>query len=268
MTQNITVDQHTVSQVVLRTFRPRGGRSLRVFDRTTGRANLRSPRSTFLTPNFVVHEADAAEMRWGAIESKLPLAYEAIRKGTALDQPRVIGLLKDLLALHWVRSTGTRLVHQRVCDDVIAESKRRYANRPDLLDAVFRSRFGLDPAGPESRAMILDQLHSNAPQLFDEQWSESLARNFRNARDYFESQSVEIVHSPDQDLIIGDVPVITPKAGHAGVAVHQQRGPDGGKSDIHADQPAHPDRPRTDRAGRNNHQRPGHAPQCAPGRHL
>lgn len=220
--QNNPTDQHTVSQVVLRKFNSPIDKKLMAFDRSTMRLNRRSPSSSFFVPDFVVHQPVATEELWGAVETKMPRAYAAIERRTALTDLVATKTLKDLLAMHWVRSPATQVVSEHARKSVLEDSKVQMAKRPEVLARLFQQRTGFAPAGPESLAWVNEDLHSGSGDLFGRAWTETLHRNFQAARDHFEPYELQIVHSDQWDFMISDVPVITSRAGHNGLAVHQE----------------------------------------------
>jgi hypothetical protein len=213
--------QHTVSRVVLRRFMSKNRVS--VFDRELQSIYPSSPKSIFKLERFDAHDPLGSEARWQKVETQMQRVYRAIDERKILDDPRLLDVLYDLLAVHWVRSPALKMASEQVRDGVIAASHTRLADRHELLGISFKQRTGLHPTGPEALAEENRRLHTLKPGVPEQWFSESLSRNFGRAQAEFRRSQIQIGYAPagGQDFMIGDAPVIIRKPGHDGFGPHQ-----------------------------------------------
>jgi hypothetical protein len=78
------------------------------------RLNTRPPRGIGKIENFVPWASTSLEIKWGLVERELPNALAAVKAGTALEEPGTAGILRDLIALHYIRSHHYREAFNRV----------------------------------------------------------------------------------------------------------------------------------------------------------
>lgn len=212
-------EQHTVSKVVLRRFAV--NKKVSVYDRHSDSIYPKGPGGIFRLHDFDGHEPLEAERRWGAVEQHMTRTYRLIDQRKVLGDPEAVDVLRDLLAVHWVRSASMRVMQDRVFQQVLDAHRGDWARRPDLLSAAYTQRTGLLPAGPGALAWTNEELHRISPQVRAEIYSRRNAMHYGWARQKFATGEVQIAYAKEGDFVIGDAPVITAKTDFEGLGPHQ-----------------------------------------------
>lgn len=226
MVHGVPVNQHTVSEVVLRKFGSRSSKAhlkgrLAILDRqSAGRTHLKHPRSIFTISRFVEHDAAGIEQLWGSVESRLGKAFPCIDEWP-LD-PRAEDVLRDVIAVHWVRSASVFDLHERLSAEAVAASKARLASRAPDWTRIFEERTGLQPVGEGALQWIMDETYKElAAPVIAEQFSAKVQEYFDKARLLFQRYRIQVARAPRANFLIGDAPVITPNAQIQGLGPHQ-----------------------------------------------
>ena len=188
-----------------------------MYDREKDAIYAKGPRGLFCG-DFDRHDPASAEDRWGAVESKMPQVYKLLDERRAHDDADAVETIRDLMAVHWVRNPGMRLVHERVKKEVVAYSIRDLGQKRDLLARAFRHRTGLEPAGQGELDWINIRTHEdvfirNGEQIF----SDRVTENYEKVRAMLARWHVQVGYTDGLDLLIGDVPVVTTKPDHYGI---------------------------------------------------
>lgn len=217
--------QHTVTKRVLKGFADSAGR-LAVLDRAYGQRRLYSPGAGIFKTYFDTWDSRGAEERWNLFEVKFPAVLSHVKdRATTLDV-ETTSVLKDMLALHWLRSRG--MVEAR--NQAVERTFRRYRRtaldmRPDELAAAFRQRTGLIATSRSELELIMnriiDEFRENELGKFH---SEQNSEYFKVARTRFEKLDLHLHHTATRDLTIGDSPVVITIDGRAGGGPHQSVG--------------------------------------------
>lgn len=213
--------QHTVSRGVLRRFTLR--QTLSVYDRQKDLIfNPGSNHGIFKT-NFDPHDPLGAEGRWAEVEQRLPEAFKALDDRTALDNPAVVDILRDLIAVHWARTPVMKDLHETIAKKVMEDSIRRREFQPEILARGLESATGLIAAGPAGLDWYNRDVHERVlAEMRDEYFSGRNRHHYEWARERFQRSALQVGYaSPDAEFVISDSPVITRKAGHDGVGPHQ-----------------------------------------------
>jgi hypothetical protein len=219
--------QHIISQGILRRFTelidPRAGKQLASYDIVKGKTKLIGTRGVGFVMNFVKIDSAATEQVWQRVEDSLPEAITAAERGTVMSDPRLIGVIRDAIALHYVRNPQVRDVHNKVFPDVHARALDSYANTL-WSEEAFRRAYGLEPAGPQARRLGAEILLSRISL----RWNEGVIFRlrvqdlFETISDHFANHGLEILSpaSANKEFLIGDVPALTLNyaTGTAGVA--------------------------------------------------
>jgi hypothetical protein len=215
-------NQHTVTKRILKEYADSHGK-LAVFDRTAGTRQLRSPGAGIFTTQFDLFDSRGAEERWNIFENRFPAALSRVRLRTALTDDRTVATLKDLIALHWARSTSIRVTQERIYAKVIEEHKRRLVKtRPDLLERALRNDVGLTAASHAELNWLSDKLHDRVATENTAMWnSQRDAVNFAAARSYIDKFAVQVGYAEGRDFLISDCPVLTTTQGVKGTGPHQ-----------------------------------------------
>jgi hypothetical protein len=208
--------QHVTSQVILRRYCEPGPRNAGIqlmrHDLLTGTATPKGPRGVGYVDNFVKIDSKATEDLWQQTENKLSRSIDAASTPAILSDPGLISLLRDAIALHYVRNPQTIEVHQQSFDDAFRNAVDALAGTP-AADEAFRRRYGLEPAGPTARRLGAEELLARMKAIFT---SGTLFRLrvqdlFEIVRERFQASGVEILTpaDPGSEFIIGDTPALT-----------------------------------------------------------
>ncbi|WP_189219009.1 MULTISPECIES: DUF4238 domain-containing protein [Streptomyces] len=176
------------------------------------RLNTRPPRGIGKIENFVPWASTSLEIKWGLVERELPDALAAVKAGIALGQPRTAGILRDLIALHYIRSHHYREAFNRVFTEFLPRQREwLLTERADQLEAAYLQHTGRPAAGPEDLAAIADEIFS---LMLDQFHDGSLLRvrieaSFDQARQLMAQYSLEILETEEGEFLIGDNPALT-----------------------------------------------------------
>lgn len=217
--------QHTVTERVLKEFTDQDGK-LAVFDRAYRQRRRFSPGAGIFKTTFDSYDSRGTEDRWNLFETRFPDALQRVHDRTAVNNPRTVEVLRDMLALHWTRSRGMTKARQAASKRFFERHRRMNpARHPDRLAAAFRQRTGLIASSQTEiewmNEQIIDEFQRNELDKFHSQQN---ASNFAAARTRFEALDLAIRYSRDHDLAIGDCPVITTIVERAGAGPHQDVG--------------------------------------------
>jgi len=211
-------NQHVVSKVILKGFAapgpPSAGWRLTPFDLRLG--HEQKPRGLDgcgKVPDFLTFASASAEQLWKSVEDQLHNAIAAARAGHLHDQNAYAEAITDGIALHLVRSIRYLEMHRSIIARS-TENVRHWAmhSKKVTLQTEFRRRYGLEPAGPEALAMILEDPISKWLAL-DKRGAlirMSMEAMFRRLREALRNQAVEVWHVPrGYELLISDSPAVT-----------------------------------------------------------
>jgi hypothetical protein len=160
--------------------------------------------------------SESTEQLWSTVETRSPQALQAVEEGSVFEQPDHLATLKDLLALHAIRSRSLEVMWSNALErgsksQSIAEILRM-VNDPHVLAAHFHERTGLHVAGAEvlaaERERILAGLESRIG-TGSEGFATSLAEQFATLRDYLGPRGFDIGVVDDGELLVADNPAVT-----------------------------------------------------------
>ncbi|MFF0189059.1 DUF4238 domain-containing protein [Streptomyces sp. NPDC005244] len=215
--QNVT-DQHLVSQVLLREWTTPVQHApvahLQPYDlQSPGRQlKTRPPRGVGWIKNFVPWASASLEAKWGTVEQNLPDVLAQVKAGKALEDRRATGILRDLIALHYIRSHYFREAFNRVFTDFVPRRRQwLIEERPHLLTIAFEQHTGRAPSGPEDLEAIADEIFS---PMIGQYQDGSLLRvridaSFEQARQLMSRYELQIVEPLQSEFLIGDNPALT-----------------------------------------------------------
>jgi len=205
--------QHTVSRVVLRGWSVQG-RFGRV-DLRWGTANEHtSPRAEGFDRWFVRGgRSTASEELWKSIEDKVGPAIAAVADGTIYARGQLAQALKDLVALHVVRSTSaTEMWARAIQRSDHLRGLLEAIDDPVILRGHHEERTGLVAAGNEAleieRAYLLSEAERRLGQG-SEAFADNLEEHLEQVRVYFTERTFEIGVAREGELLIGDSPALT-----------------------------------------------------------
>jgi uncharacterized protein DUF4238 len=203
--------QHVVSRVILKRFCD-DTRLLPPVSVTD--PNARSlpigPRGAGWVKDFVPRASASAERLWAQTEDRLPRVLRLCDHDRVHSDPAAVDVLRNTLALHYVRSPTSLVIHERTYHQARAEVQRQLPQHPGF-EEEFRRRFsGLLPTGPEAAGLLLDRV----AQGWDGDYQSGLLfrhtveRIFGKSREVLSSLPIEVVHPASGEFLIGDAPVI------------------------------------------------------------
>lgn len=210
--------QHLVSQVLLAQFatpiRRTAGLHVQPHDLRNPQRSLkpRTPRDVCWIEDFVPYASASIEQVWKQVEQHLPEAFASVAAGTALDDPDTVALLRDVIALHWVRSQHYRDLYKAVFRTFYQERLRRFLNEDQvLLQLAVWERTGLLVTGPEGLTMHAERVLEPMASAYE---SGALFRVlieavFAKARSLLAGHAVQILQPGQGEFLIGDNPALT-----------------------------------------------------------
>lgn len=207
--------QHVVSQTVLRRWTLEG--HLAAVDLRNGRVSLKAPRATGFVPWFVHADfSGPLEAMWAEVEAQVPTLIAAVENGTAFSDDDVLDGLRQLVAVHVIRSKPmatmwARSYQQQSANGRIARIRDALAD-PDVRRAVYEHETGLAVVGDvpaervaDSRLNRLDQTAGPGGAWF----VENALMNYSRLLEILRRQFVQIGHHPTGGLVLGDSPATT-----------------------------------------------------------
>jgi hypothetical protein len=219
MPQGQPEHQHVVSQILLRRFADSQSGLISAYDLNDGVERLLPPSSLGVVRRFIRKNPKEAEALWQQTESNLTEAFAAIDERTVFDQPAVLEVLRDAIALHWARSKTVMAVLEQSQERVRKLRRQGLAEKPEVLAAAYRDYFRVEPHGPADLEKIADLIHEQAlAQLRAEDFfGERVIENFHESRERTRRHAVQIGIPEVGEFAIGDSPVVAWRAGHAGL---------------------------------------------------
>lgn len=104
MPEGVPVKQHVVSQVLRRRFVDPSTGLLAVYDLIEGTERLLPPQVVGFVRGFIRRDAAEAERLWQQTERRLSKVFAAVDDHTILEEPDLLDVLRDAIAMHWARS--------------------------------------------------------------------------------------------------------------------------------------------------------------------
>ncbi|HVI69279.1 MAG TPA: DUF4238 domain-containing protein [Magnetospirillaceae bacterium] len=203
--------QHLVSRILLRRFAkhkrgPISGLDLHSLEQRTDKVE------NFGGIQDVDTDApDDAEKRWSKeVESRLPHAFELLDQGKLLSDPIATTTIKKCIALHWARGFAAR----EVVDKILIPGTTQKAITAILERFTLeQAAFGLTDGRTSnmSEQALYEIIHTEfAEKLRRERYLDvAFLELYRKGQSFIESKSLEIWHSPNEEFLLGDIPVVT-----------------------------------------------------------
>ncbi|MHA6757387.1 DUF4238 domain-containing protein [Streptacidiphilus sp. PAMC 29251] len=211
-------NQHVVSQVLLKRFAVDDGQGHRVqqfnLDQPDRHHQLKAIKSCGMVRDFVPFASASLEAVWGQVENLLPVAAAAAVRGDVFDDDRHVEVLKDFIALHWIRSRYYRDHYRRIVTDSLAKIRSKLlTEKADALRKETFRRTGRHPIGPGGLLAAADELL----QLHLDDYSYSngadlrvrIEENFEQARKIIRGSGLRILSPETGEYLLGDVPAMT-----------------------------------------------------------
>jgi hypothetical protein len=164
--------------------------------------------------NFLIVATASAEQMWAEVERDIPAMVAAARAGTIHQDPALVSVARDCLAVHLVRSPRYMAAHTDAVRKTL-EGFKEFALekwRQRLIGAYIAKYGGILPVSRESLGALID------PAIEDWQRLDSsglMARAdiefmFHRVRETFAQVNVQVWHAPvGGEFLISDSPCFT-----------------------------------------------------------
>jgi hypothetical protein len=220
-------DQHVVSKVVLKRFAARQGphKGLIVpfsLDYPDGRHRPRGADGCGKIDNFVPAASRSLEMLWKQTEDKLPEAFKHLESPSPFAEERHLSLIKDAIALHYVRSPPVKEMHFKVFEDALAHTRELMLTEGiELLDRGFHDKHGRIPVDRDERLAFIKKLHQDLVEAANKgvMFRSRIEELFTKSRTILSRFGVEVITPAEGEFLIGDVPALTVRHGEMAVGV-------------------------------------------------
>ncbi|WP_392893015.1 DUF4238 domain-containing protein [Streptomyces sp. LN699] len=172
---------------------------------------LASPRECGKVKHFARFASASLELPWGRLETRIPDAAVAVDRGDVFQHERHVQTLKDLVALHLVRSLNYRDVHERIFTKIYSEQRTALlTDQSDLLRLAVLQRSGLHLVGPHGLVAAADEILR--PHLTNfENGADFRARiegTFAKAKEMISDAGLEILVPAAGEFLLGDIPAL------------------------------------------------------------
>jgi hypothetical protein len=185
------------------------------------------PKGVGKVKDLVPFASESMEDFWEQYENLFPELYRALDAGdpALFSDQRLLGILRDLVAVHYVRCLRTKQAHFRSFDEVLAAFRARWHGKAEaefLLDAYER-RTGDTRKDADALERALDLLYQESTDLVvsGQILRQRMEDLFTRVRGILDGFSIEIwTPKPGSgNFILGDAPVVThdPRTGLLGI---------------------------------------------------
>lgn len=217
-----TPGQHTLTQALLKRFtRPVLGNKWQLLKIDLRRESIHrgfsSTKGCGVVEEFVPYASTSLEQYWSAIETPFHAAFASVDDGTLFDRPDQLSVVRDMVALHYIRSPKMKHVHDETFRNGQAIQRAAWRSRPGDLQRLYREKTGLHVTGSEAIEYILDQLMEASTNLAT---TGALARErlpdmYEKVRTVLDGFTIEVLRPETGEFLIGDIPVLDLNPGHA-----------------------------------------------------
>jgi hypothetical protein len=219
--------QHVVSRVVLKQFTEPCGKKGELF---LASLNVRhadrkvacgSPAKFGKVPGYLRFASSSAEDLWGEVETRLHEPLEAVRQDDRIADLSHEAVIRDAVALHYVRSIPTAVLHRATWRDHREVARQHWRVQPQMLEWFHVSAFGWWTNDPARLELALDHFYKPMEKLVSSGafFRVSLEDRFKRVRDGLQAFELKILTTSSQEFLIGDVPVLTLRDGHQGAGI-------------------------------------------------
>ncbi|GAA2696817.1 MULTISPECIES: DUF4238 domain-containing protein [Actinosynnema] len=207
--------QHLISQVLLRRFtwdKPPQGIALARVDivRPDRRLDIVGPRTCGKADDFIKYASGSAEEMWSRIENAFPDALAAADRGTILEYPELIEVIKDMVALHVVRSNDAPAIHRAAWESNREGLRSQVRQHPELLRHYMDKETGFILSGTGWIETALDRLEAPIRAKYEEGFLFRILqeRAYKKVRTLLGRRHLQFLNT-DQDFLIGDTPAVS-----------------------------------------------------------
>ncbi|WP_371637468.1 DUF4238 domain-containing protein [Streptomyces zaomyceticus] len=210
------VGQHVISQVLLKRFAtPFGSNGLKLvpfnLDHPDRLHKMASPRECGKVKHFARFASASLEQVWGRLETRIPDAALAVDRGDVFQHEQHVQTLKNLIALHLVRSLHYRDVHERIFTKVYTEQRTALlTEQSDLLRLAVLQRSGLHLTGAQGLAAAADQILQPYLTTFENgaDFRIRIEDTFAKAKEMISAAGLENLVPATGKFLLGDTPAL------------------------------------------------------------
>jgi hypothetical protein len=206
-------NQHVVSQVVLREFSGKdknGGASLTAYNLEFGSSRVLGTRGCGKIEDWMPVASASIEQLWHGTETRLKDALRLLKEGKILGDDTASSVLRDAVALHYVRSAHMRTIAQNAASEawveqfpgIIQKFQRRLAYE-------FSLRHGRPPSTLEEYRQMAEYLvRDRQREMVRLLFRVKVEEVFRRIQRIFSQLEFEIILAPKaKEFLIADAPV-------------------------------------------------------------
>lgn len=213
--------QHTQSEALLRRFtRPVPGNKwqLLAFDLRDGRVHgkLTSPKGCGWVADFVPYASASLEDHWSRIETGFGAAFAAVDAGMLFTDSSLVSAVRDMVALHYVRSSWMKRVHDATFR--IGQQRRRAElySRPWEARWLYQETSGCRTVGDHELEYIIGQLLKEPAKVAASGalLRERLPDMYEKVRSVLDRFAVQVLAPESGQFLIGDSPVVNINPGN------------------------------------------------------
>jgi len=220
-------DQHVVSKVVLKQFTEPWGKKGELL---LASFNVRHPERKIVRggptkfgkiPNYLRFASSSAEDLWGSTETRLHEPLEAIKRDDRIADPSHEAVIRDAIALHFIRSIPTAALHQTTWKERREAARQQWRDNPGMVQWIHVNVFGWWTDDPARLELALDEFYKPVEELISSGaiFRVSLEDRFQRVRAGFQAFDLKILSAPEREFLIGDVPVLAMRDGHGGLGI-------------------------------------------------
>ncbi len=209
--------QHFISQCLSGRFteviNPKAGLQLISYTLKWRKAYPKGTGGVGYVDDFIKLDSEKTEAIWKNVEDHLPEAIDAAEDGTLFKSAALEKVIRDAIALHFVRNPQIEQIHQTSFGPAHQQGIERLAQTWASEEAFARDHGGLWPAGPEGRRMGAEAMLKRLSDRFNEGAMFRLRSQdlFEKMSDAFAATGLEILTpaSTHSEFLLGDAPGLT-----------------------------------------------------------
>ncbi|WP_405145891.1 DUF4238 domain-containing protein [Sphaerisporangium sp. NBC_01403] len=211
--------QHLVSKVLLKRFTALDAKSgemkLVSFDlnHPSARTQVKTPTEVGYSIHFVSVDSRSLEELWGETERMVPAVFSAIDLGEPYKLPENADALRNLIALHLVRSHRYKTIHETSYHRAFDELRARMLEQhyESLQNEALRVT-GLYLHGSALEAFLDRMLRDSAPAkgfTSGQLLRTNIEEMYQKIRNFISEWEPELLTAKDGQFIMGDSPATT-----------------------------------------------------------
>lgn len=171
------------------------------------RPRLRTTTAVGYRNDLAPENPDEFESCWQPMENAFPEVIEAVRNEKALEDDRVMGALRDCLAVHFARSNTIERFAKAIRGPLLADAEANARIHPSLV-----SPEGLFPIGDEARAAMAHRtIERISRTTFRHEViaPQRMIAIYKGVKPKIAGHGIEILVATKGEFLIGDTPAHT-----------------------------------------------------------